>query len=109
MSFREPRANPLMTRQLIVIAGLSGLVIAVLAAGVLSRPRPRNANPGDTKPPAEGASSAATPDLARGKRLFEGQCARCHGIQGGGGTGANLRRPKLRHAPDDQSLFHVIR
>jgi putative heme-binding domain-containing protein len=30
-------------------------------------------------------------------------------MQGGGGTGANLRRPKLRHAADDQSLFDLIR
>ncbi len=56
---------------------------------------------------AVGAASA--PDEARGKRLFEGQCARCHGMQGGGGLGANLRRPKLRQAPDDASLFNVIR
>jgi putative heme-binding domain-containing protein len=41
--------------------------------------------------------------------LFEGQCARCHGIQGGGGTGANLRRSKLQHAADDKSLFELIR
>jgi cytochrome c oxidase cbb3-type subunit 3 len=54
------------------------------------------------------STSAKVPDQARGKRLFEGQCARCHGMQGGGGTGANLRRPKLRHAADDQSLFDVI-
>jgi putative heme-binding domain-containing protein len=56
-----------------------------------------------------GASPAPVPDQARGKRLFEGQCARCHGMQGGGGTGANLRRPKLRHVDDDDSLFDLIR
>src|SRR5262249_53402698 len=70
---------------------------------------PRNANSGKANSSAVGASSAPTPDQARGKRLFEGQCARCHGIQGGGGTGANLRRPKLRHAADDESLFNLIR
>lgn len=52
--------------------------------------------------------AAATPDLARGKRLFEGQCARCHGMQGGGGLGANLRRARLRHAPDDKTLANLI-
>ena len=30
-------------------------------------------------------------------------------MQGHGGTGANLQRPKLRHAPDDESLFELIR
>jgi cytochrome c oxidase cbb3-type subunit III len=29
-------------------------------------------------------------------------------MEGGGGTGANLRRPKLRQAPDDVSLSRVI-
>jgi cytochrome c oxidase cbb3-type subunit 3 len=57
------------------------------------------------------APSAQKPTdvLARGKRLFESRCARCHGIQGAGGTGANLRRPLLRRAPDDESLFSVIK
>src|SRR5439155_11017619 len=34
---------------------------------------------------------------------------RCHGMQGGGGLGANLRLPKLRRAADDDSLFDLIR
>jgi cytochrome c oxidase cbb3-type subunit III len=46
--------------------------------------------------------------LARGKRLFESQCARCHGISGTGGFGPNLVRPKLRRAPDDEALVRVI-
>ncbi len=48
-------------------------------------------------------------DLKRGDRLFLGQCARCHGPKGEGGLGAILARPRLRHAPDDESLFRVIR
>ena len=48
-------------------------------------------------------------DLANGKRLFEGQCARCHGIGGTGGEGPPLTRPRLRHAPDDEVLFAVIK
>lgn len=47
-------------------------------------------------------------DRARGKQLFEGQCARCHGIGGTGGFGPSLVRPKLRHAPDDDALVAVI-
>jgi putative heme-binding domain-containing protein len=51
----------------------------------------------------------ATPeDLAAGERIFRTQCASCHGPRGDGGRGANLARPKLLHAPDDQALFQVI-
>jgi putative heme-binding domain-containing protein len=82
-----------MSWQGIWIAGVGGLVMVVLATGAARDPRP----------------GASAPDEARGKRLFEGQCARCHGMQGGGGLGANLRRPRLRQAPDDASLFNVIR
>jgi putative heme-binding domain-containing protein len=103
-----PLREPLTSGQQILFAGMSCLVIAVLAAGAVSR-SPRVANSGKTNAAAEGASPAQKRDEARGKRLFEGQCARCHGMQGGGGTGANLRRPKLRHAPDDDSLFDLIR
>jgi putative heme-binding domain-containing protein len=83
-----------------VIAGICCLALTVLAVAAASR---------STSSSAVDAASAPAPDPARGKRLFEGQCARCHGIQGGGGTGANLRRPRLRHAADDESLFNLIR
>src|SRR5262245_56752220 len=109
MPFHEPRSSSLTSRQQILIAGMSCLVIWVLAAGAVSRPHPRDANSGKPSSPVDGASPARSPDQARGKRLFEAHCARCHGIEGGGGTGANLRRPKLRHAADDESLFDLIR
>jgi cytochrome c oxidase cbb3-type subunit III len=108
MPFREPRGNLFMSRKPILIFCLSCLVISVLAAIAASASRPPNATPDNTKSSPGRASSAATPDPARGKRLFEGQCARCHGMQGGGGVGANLRRPKLRRAADDESLFDLI-
>ena len=50
----------------------------------------------------------AESDVARGKQLFNGQCAPCHGPAGEGGRGANLARPKLTRAADDESLFHVL-
>jgi cytochrome c oxidase cbb3-type subunit 3 len=53
-------------------------------------------------------ASPSADELARGKRLFESQCARCHGISGTGGFGPNLVRPKLRRAPDDEALVRVI-
>jgi putative heme-binding domain-containing protein len=109
MPFREPRDTPPKGGQQIGVAGLSCLLIWVLAAGAVSQSPSRNANSDKTNSPAVKAAPAPTPDQARGKRLFEGQCARCHGMQGGGGTGANLRRPRLPRAPDDDSLFDLIR
>jgi putative heme-binding domain-containing protein len=48
-------------------------------------------------------------DLVRGQRLFESQCARCHGVKGTGGTGPGLNRARLRRAADDQALFALIK
>src|SRR5215467_11098095 len=48
-------------------------------------------------------------DLAKGKQLFEGLCARCHGFDGVGGEGPNLNKPNLSRASDDESLRALIR
>lgn len=48
-------------------------------------------------------------DLARGKRLFEAQCAVCHGINGGGGKGPTLAVVRFRNAADDAGLVQVVR
>ena len=48
-------------------------------------------------------------DIERGRRLFLGHCAPCHGPAGDGGRGANLARPKLPRAPDDQALFRLLK
>ncbi len=56
-----------------------------------------------TKVPLQSAE-----DLARGKQLYEAQCAGCHGQTGEGGRGPSLRQPKLRRAPDDAALFDII-
>lgn len=44
-----------------------------------------------------------------GEALYLNQCSICHGQNGEGGRGAPLTRPKLRHAPDDESLVRIIR
>ncbi len=43
-----------------------------------------------------------------GRRLFEAQCALCHGQNGGGGKGPSLLKPKLNKAPDQATLEKVI-
>src|SRR2546423_9118149 len=47
-------------------------------------------------------------DLARGEKLFQVHCARCHGAKGEGNRGPALARPKLPRALDDSALLDVI-
>ena len=51
---------------------------------------------------------AQAPDPAAGKKIFESQCALCHGQTGTGGRGPSLNRAKLTKAPDDDALHKVI-
>lgn len=54
------------------------------------------------------AGCAFAQDLATGKKIFESQCALCHGQTGTGGRGPSLNRPKLGRAPDDEALAMLI-
>ena len=54
-------------------------------------------------------SSLTADDLAHGKRLYVGQCALCHGIEGVGGRGPALNQPTLRRAKDNPALYSVIK
>jgi len=40
-----------------------------------------------------------TPSVAVGRKIFESQCALCHGQNGGGGRGPNLNRPNSSKLP----------
>jgi cytochrome c oxidase cbb3-type subunit III len=51
---------------------------------------------------------ATANDTAAGKRVFDSQCALCHGIGGSGGRGPALTRAKMRHAADGSELIDVI-
>jgi putative heme-binding domain-containing protein len=52
---------------------------------------------------------AQDPDpVQQGRKLFQGQCAVCHGIDGHGSTGPSLIRPKLPRAQDEAALLKVI-
>lgn len=66
---------------------LSGLFAAALAVA-------------QTTPKAE--------EIAAGKRVYDSQCALCHGIGGTGGRGPALTLPKLRHAEDTADLVKLI-
>src|SRR5262245_9546876 len=53
--------------------------------------------------------SQSAPDADQGKQLFNGMCARCHGIDGTGDEGPALNRPALSRADTDDALREVIR
>jgi putative heme-binding domain-containing protein len=74
-------------------------LLAPLAASAAAVQSPR--------PPAPLATAAAG-DIAAGKRIFDAQCAWCHGKDGTGGTGPSLQRATLRHAADDRSLVEIV-
>jgi cytochrome c oxidase cbb3-type subunit 3 len=57
---------------------------------------------------ALGQSTPAAEDIAAGKRVYDSQCALCHGIGGTGGRGPALTLPKLRHAEDLADLVKLI-
>jgi cytochrome c oxidase cbb3-type subunit III len=47
-------------------------------------------------------------DFARAKRVFDTNCAGCHGPEGRGGKGPSLAVPKLRRARTDEELGQII-
>jgi putative heme-binding domain-containing protein len=81
-----------MTRQLRAV--YLGILI-VLPAGAAAQTRPLTA--------------ATSNDVAAGHRIFDSQCAWCHGTAGTGGTGPDLHRATLRHAANDRELTTIVR
>jgi cytochrome c oxidase cbb3-type subunit III len=77
-------------------AALFAILLAVSSRGASPQSPPANAVP------------LQQPDVASGKRIFESHCALCHGLDGGGGRGPSLRRPKLNRAADDEALKSLI-
>jgi putative heme-binding domain-containing protein len=59
---------------------------------------------------AQELAKASAGEISKGKKLFDGLCAGCHGTEGaGGGVGPPLARPKLARARDDDALMQIIR
>ena len=55
------------------------------------------------------ATAQAATNVEPGKQLFNGMCARCHGIDGTGDEGPSLNRPTLTRARRRLPLREVIR
>lgn len=59
--------------------------------------------------PTSEVSRLSADDLEEGRQLFQRHCGSCHGIDGAGGRGPSLARPRLRRCTDDKALFDAIR
>jgi putative heme-binding domain-containing protein len=57
---------------------------------------------------ASPAGEYAPADIAYGAQLYDAQCTTCHGANGDGVGGVNLRSGKFRNAVTDQDLTRVI-
>jgi putative heme-binding domain-containing protein len=82
-----------MTRTLQVLTCFSLLTLPPTIAAAQTRP----------------LGAAISTDIAAGRRIFDAQCAWCHGAGGTGGTGPDLRRATLRHAANDATLVEIVR
>src|SRR5260370_40639291 len=58
--------------------------------------------------PPDPLTVATADDIVAGKRLYDSQCALCHGIGGTGGRGPAFTVPKLRRAADGQELIGLV-
>ncbi|HMF95983.1 MAG TPA: c-type cytochrome [Vicinamibacterales bacterium] len=72
--------------------------VALLPAASVAQTR--SASPRPARP-------AMSSDAAEGRRIFDAQCAWCHGNDGDGGMGPNLHG-KLRHATSLASIADII-
>ncbi|HXQ25063.1 MAG TPA: c-type cytochrome [Candidatus Acidoferrales bacterium] len=80
----------------------------ILALGVLGLASPAAAQLTQAAPPPHAAHPRATPEsIAAGKALFEGTCANCHGIDGSGANGPNIRSAAVNLGPE--GLYARIR
>ena len=57
---------------------------------------------------AQPLAEASADEVARGKRVFDIHCSRCHGLDGVGGEGPNLMRENLRRSTQDDALLEIV-
>ena len=85
-----------MAAQRLLSVALLGL--ALLGSSLVAAQSPAPGHPGEY----------ARADIAYGSRLYDAQCATCHGANGDGVGGVDLRSGKFRTAVTDQDLTRVI-
>ena len=79
------------------------LLLAVLAGLAIAGPALLAA-----QNPALHPGEYAPDDIAYGSRIYDAQCTTCHGANGDGVGGVDLRSGKFRNAVTDQDLARVI-
>ena len=79
------------------------LSVAVLGSALVGSPLGAAQNPAPAHP-----GEYAPADIAYGSRLYDAQCTTCHGANGDGVGGVDLRSGKFRNAVTDQDLTRVI-
>ena len=99
-----------MRAQLLFVAvlgfGIARPPVAAAQNPTAQNPLAQNAAPGN---PAAALPSVYTPaDIAYGGRLYDAQCTTCHGANGDGVGGVDLRSGKFRNGATDQDLVRVI-
>jgi len=60
------------------------------------------------EPEAAIAGAPNSDDMSAGRSHYIASCARCHGVEGGGGEGPPLARTVLTRAPDDRALMRIM-
>jgi len=81
-----------------VLLSSAVLLLALAAPAARAAQNPAAAPPGDYSPV----------DIAYGSRIYDAQCTTCHGANGDGVGGVNLRSGTFRNAITDQDLQRVI-
>ena len=76
----------------------TSLAAAIAASPLSAAQSPAQAHLGEYAPA----------DIAYGSRLYDAQCTTCHGANGDGVGGVDLRTGKFRNAVTDQDLSRVI-
>jgi putative heme-binding domain-containing protein len=85
------------------------LLFAVLGLAFAHSPAAAAQNPPGAPPAAAALPGVYGPaDVAYGGRLYDAQCTTCHGANGDGVGGVDLRSGKFRNAATDQDLVRVI-
>src|SRR5689334_19949280 len=73
-----------------------------LIAGLLA------AAPAAAQTPVAHPGEYAPADIAYGARLYDAQCVTCHGANGDGVGGVDLKSGKFRNGVTDQDLARII-